>query len=68
MDNDLTAFRWLECLLALSAITLFFQLFPGAWWALVSAADVRNWTWRSYAVVSGLALALLVGLKAWRER
>ncbi len=57
-DDQERGFPWLEGALAVSAVALFFQLFPGVWatafsfLALVfSYIDVRGWTWRSYAVV-----------------
>jgi hypothetical protein len=69
------SFPWLEGALAVSAVALFFQLFPGIWanivWFLAlvfSYIDVREWTWRSYATASVVAIISLVALKAWLER
>jgi len=30
--------------------------------------DVRNWTWRAFAVLSISAIVILVGVKTWLER
>lgn len=66
-DQDEVTVSWPELVLALGSITLFFQLFPSALWALVSILDVRGWSWRSYAVASVLWIVVLVGIKAWRD-
>jgi hypothetical protein len=73
-DHDLSSFPWLGSALVLSGLILFFQLFPSVWATVVSFAlvvssyaDVRGWTWRSYAVTCVVAIIALVGVKAWQE-
>ncbi len=66
-DED-ACFPWLETLLLVSSVSLFLAFFPAAWWGLLAIIDVRNWSWRSYAAISTLAIVGLVGLKAWLER
>lgn len=39
-----------------------------AWWGLLATIDIRNWTWPIFAVLSGLAIVSLVGIKAWLDR
>jgi uncharacterized membrane protein YbhN (UPF0104 family) len=60
--------RIIDILLALSCLTLLFQIFPSAFWTSLAIVDLRNWTWRSYAVVSTVAIVTLVTLRAWSER
>jgi hypothetical protein len=50
---------WLWLLFFVSGLCLLFQLFPSVWWAFVSIFDIRNWTWRSYAIVCAVALVML---------
>jgi hypothetical protein len=59
---------WVEVLLVASLITLGFQLFPGVWSWVVDIVDIRNWTWRSYAVASILWIVVFSAIKAWRDR
>ncbi|MBI2826199.1 MAG: hypothetical protein HYX69_16080 [Planctomycetia bacterium] len=66
--DDVRPFPWLELLLVTTAAALVFQLFPRVWWGLLSTIDVRTWTWRTYAVICGLAIVALAGAKAWQNR
>jgi hypothetical protein len=59
---------WLEVLIFVAVVTLLFQLFPNLWWGALAVIDVRNWTWKSYAVASSIAVVVLVALRAWSER
>lgn len=75
VHDEAAGFPWLELALIVSAVALFFQLFPGilanivSFLAIVfSYIDVRGWTWRSYATVSVVAIVSLVALRAWLER
>ena len=68
------AFPWLLSALAISGLSLFFEIFPDAWWSVVSFAmlvlgylDIRAWSWRSYAVVCVIAIAVLVFNKNRQE-
>jgi hypothetical protein len=72
--HEVRPYPWLEIALAGSAISLLLQIFPGVWWSTVSVwavvlsyLDVRGWTWRSYATVSGIAMVTLAIIKAWRD-
>jgi hypothetical protein len=72
-DEDRRPFPWLELVLAVSFAALLLQLFPAAWWSLVSLAavvfsyvDVRGWTWRSYAVICVVAILVLTAARAWQ--
>jgi hypothetical protein len=58
---------WIWLLLAASALTLFFQLVPSAWSAVVWALDVRVWTWRAFAGVFAAAVVVLVAVRAWQN-
>ncbi len=63
--------RWslrIETVLAISVLALLLQIFPGIYGAVFSAIDVRNWSWKSYAVASSVAISLLVGVKALQEK
>jgi hypothetical protein len=60
-------FSWVEWALAFTFAALVFQLFPSLWWAVISVVDVRNWTWRSYAAVSTIAIVVLFVAKAWQD-
>ena len=73
-DDEERGIPWLEVALAVSAVALFFQLFPSVWasvaafLALVfSYVDVRGWTWRSYAVVCAIAIVALIILKGRQD-
>ena len=73
-DDEERRFPWLEVTLAVSALALFFQLFPNIWWWGVSLAalafsyvDVRGWTWRSYAVVCVVVIAALIVIKGRQD-
>lgn len=74
-DEKDRSIRRLEFALGVSFAVLFFQVFPVAWWTLVSFAalvfgqlDVRGWTWRAYAVSCAIAIVALVGIRAWQNR
>ena len=67
-DDEAPGFPWLECGLALGGLALFLQIFPGVWWGLLAAIDVRAWTWRAYSLVSAVVIVILVGLKAWQNQ
>ncbi len=67
-------FPWLSAILAISIVSLFFQLVPSAFWGLLSVAavvagyfDVRTWTWRSYAIICGIAIAVLIVAKGRQD-
>ena len=73
-DDKTRGFPWLEGALAVCAVALFFQIFPGIWASVVSFLalvfsylDVRGWTWRSYAAVCAIAIAALVILKGRQD-
>jgi hypothetical protein len=65
--NTATTSQWIWLLLAISLTTLIFQVFPSAWWVVVSIVDVRSWTWRSYATAFAVALVVLMAARAWQE-
>jgi hypothetical protein len=48
-------------------VILVFQLFPSALWTLLAAADVREWSWTTVAVVNVVVIVALAGLKAWSD-
>jgi hypothetical protein len=56
---------WLAFVLMCAA--LLFQLVPAAWWWTVSVVDVRHWTWRSYAVIFAVAIAVLIVAKGRQD-
>lgn len=58
---------WPELLLLISSSVLLFQLFPGIWLRVLHYADVRNWTWRAYAVTCGVWVICLFVIKLWRD-
>jgi hypothetical protein len=60
--------QWLHGLLVLSCASLFFQLFPSLWWAIVGALDPRLWSWKAYAALFATAIVVLVAVRAWQER
>jgi amino acid permease len=69
-DDEQRPFPWLEIALGVNCLALFFQIFPSLWWRLVSFgalvlsyADIRSWTWRSYAVVCVITIVVLVVVK-----
>lgn len=73
-DNPDHRFRWIDLALAVSGLAVFFQILPGAWWRVLSATaavfsyvDVRDWTWRSYAVVCIVAIAALIVIKSRQD-
>jgi hypothetical protein len=68
MSEPSQRFSWLAVLLALAILTLVIQLFPAVFRGVISALDVRAWSWRSYAVASAAAIVILVGIKATRNR
>lgn len=59
---------WLEILLASSCLALVFQLFPGLWWGLLAAVDVRYWSWTVIIILNVIVIFILVGLRAWQNR
>jgi hypothetical protein len=59
---------WTETLLVASLVALGFQLFPGAWTWVLGIVDIRNWTWRSYAIASAIWIVVFTAIKAWRDR
>ena len=68
MDQDTEdRLSWLWLLLIASVFSLFFQLFPGAWWAVVSILDIRSWTWRAYAAICAVGIVVLVAVRAWQN-
>lgn len=74
MSIESTQFPWLGLFLIASIVSLFFQLVPSAWssvlgaltsawWTIWAIIDVRQWTWRSYAVLFAIAIAVLLVAK-----
>lgn len=52
---------WLELLLAIAAVVLLLQLFPGVAMAVVAVLDVRTWTsWGWFAACAVFCVALCV--------
>ena len=66
-DDGESAFPWLESCFIISFLALILHLFPAVWWALVSVVDLRQWTWRSYAVLFAIAVAVLIVAKGRQE-
>lgn len=69
---------WLDLALIVGILTLssavFFLFFPGTWTTVVSLfalilsyVDVRDWTWRSYAVISVIAIGALTIAKSRQD-
>jgi hypothetical protein len=54
---------WLWCLLAVGCLSLLFQLFPQFSGTVIAAFDIRQWTWRSFAIASAAACIALVILR-----
>lgn len=54
--------------LVLNCIVLLFLLFPNLLWTVISVADARNWTWRTYAAGSAIAIVVLLVAKVRQER
>jgi hypothetical protein len=51
----------LEVALVVAVLALLFQVFPGAWFWMLSILDVRNWSrWAWLAANVGVVLALFV--------
>ena len=62
---DSTGFlRWL---LGLSLLALLFEIFPELAGTVWSTVDVRGWTWKSYAVISSLVIAVLTVAKSRQD-
>jgi hypothetical protein len=68
-------FGWLEVIFLTAAVGLFFQLFPAAWLALLSAVDFRHWSRPIWFCVNLAAVAGLILVRylpdwkgAWRTR
>jgi hypothetical protein len=66
VENE-SRYTWLEFAFAISSAVLVFQLFPDVFWAGLAHLDVRQWTWRSYGVVSGVAIVVLFVAKTWQD-
>jgi hypothetical protein len=58
---------WIEAGFCICSILLLFQIFPNLWWGIVALLDVRIWTWKSYAVVSAIAIAILLVAKGKQD-
>jgi hypothetical protein len=43
------------------------QIFPSAWWRLLSVADIRRWSLLTWIIFQGGLLVLLVGVRAWPQ-
>ena len=67
LSGNTSGFPWLGVLLAVSIVSLVFQLFPSVWWGLLAIVDIRSWSWRSWAVASAVWIVCLVGMKTWRD-
>lgn len=72
--SKLAGFAWLELLLALAAIALFFQMFPSAWSRLfqmfgaifrgvVWAVDFRGWSRSVWFIVNVVMVLSLIGIR-----
>jgi hypothetical protein len=68
MSNERMLLRLLEVCLVIGVMLLLLQLFPAAWDSSLAMVDVRQWSWRSYAVASAVAIVVLVALKASRDQ
>lgn len=53
----------LESWLVLAALSLFFQVFPAAFWRVMAVVDVRNWTWGVWVGVEIAVIAVLLLLR-----
>jgi hypothetical protein len=53
----------LESWLFLAALSLFFQLFPTAFWRVMAVVDVRDWTWGVWVGVEIAVIAVLLLLR-----
>jgi hypothetical protein len=74
-----TRFPWLEWVLLLAGQAMFFQAFPVTWDRFQSIAgrairstmffiDMRHWNLAGYLGVMTVVLAILLGLKVWKDR
>ena len=61
------ATKWLWILLAISTLTLLVQLELSGWLPAIVPLDVRNWTWRGYAVLCTVTIVVLVAIRAWQN-
>lgn len=59
-DHLLIAF---EIVLGLSLVAMVISIFPRLPMMVVSIADVRGWSWSSYAVVCVVSITLLMIIK-----
>ena len=52
-------------MLCISCATLVLQLFPGMLWTGLAIADVRGWTWRTYAVLCSVSIVVLMAVQVY---
>jgi hypothetical protein len=57
------AIAWLEVVLALSIVALLLQFFPGTWWMLLAAMDVRSWSSSVWFVLNISVVLVLVVIR-----
>ena len=76
-DEQIVEITWLEIALVVGVVALMVQLFPTmistsadiVWIPLrflFNLCDIRQWTWRSYAVANVLAFVSLGVMRMWK--
>ena len=58
-----TGFAWLELLLVLAILALFFQFFPSLWTGALWALDPRHWPRTVWFAANGAVLLVLVAIR-----
>ncbi|TWT41349.1 hypothetical protein Pla111_30630 [Botrimarina hoheduenensis] len=62
-SSDRLSLPWIEIALGVALVALGFQLFPAAWWTMLRAFDLRNWTWGARFLGTVIVLFVLVSIK-----
>ena len=61
-------FPWLEIALGFSVLALVFQIFPDLWATFLVVLDFRQWTWTVWTGINAAVVAILIYIRAWRNR
>jgi hypothetical protein len=67
-DDDGRQVPWLEVAIAINALVLVFLLFPAAWYWLVGALDVRQWSRLTWFIANLIVVIVLLAIRYWPRK